>query len=553
MYNAIIITTESDELMVEKFKNSNFTDKLVVYRHLYVNDILPTIWQTRNVIGNFNNPVVFPVMNVISSIYDKRFYNKSDDSTVIIAVIGGKNNILQLDYSVIKRIKDGTKSVRFIVINRVAQPKVVSRLGGKVTEIISPTAYEMFKIVSGCDYIIHNKLENTLYEHELMSGSFPMSFSVLTPLIMSNKNNDRYFKFKNIKGYERNNSSPIVLSKTTEKMWQAMMNERDEINVRNFKVISKTLENIQYRQIGIFSLHNIPKLLNFVWLNEGRIFNNFKPKKYDINLQKWREMYSDHKLIVYGMEDVLNLIEKDETIKKYKNVFLEIEPHICKCDVARLLILYSKGGYYIDHDFIPNKKIESVIDRSSDETGLCIFEEVSEHQMNKNKKLICNGFIISPPQHPFIKGLLDNILDNHKIQPKINIDSVLKRTGPEFFGDHWKEKWRNDITLLNGAIIAPLKKDGQLSNDHKSNKSIATVTIWNDGGGWWNGNDDMAGNKLEPTFSQLISNSFSESEDSLQDKIKLQKKTIIVISIIATLLFILIIIILAIVFFKKRK
>jgi mannosyltransferase OCH1-like enzyme len=549
LYDIVIITTESDDTLVKKFKNSQFKEKIVVYRHLFMeNNFIENVWQTRKV-DSFNNPVVFPVMNVISTIYDKKFYhNTTDQETVVIGIIGGGSvSDEQMDYSIIQRIKNGTKRLHFIVINRIAQKSLVNKLGKQnVTEIVSASAYDMFKHVSACDFILHNKVENTPYEHDIMSGSLPLAFSVLTQIIMSSENNDRYFNFKNIIGYDRNSLSPIVLSKSDEKVWKAILYERDEMHSSNFQSISQTIENIQKRKSDKINLTNIPKILNFVWLNDGRMYNKYFPKKYEKNLNEWRKMYHDHEVIVYGMDEVLELIDLDKSMEKYKTMLLNIKPHICKCDVARLIVLACAGGYYIDCDFIANKEIISVIDKSSDTTGLCLFEEILEHQMNKKKKQISNGFIISPKKHPFIKGLLDKMLEDFEMNPEIyKTKTVMDRTGPTFIGEYWKDNWENKIELLNGAIVMPLKNNGEISENHENNKSIAAVTIWNDGTNW--GLNNMDEIKLERSFSQIVNGAFSDEK-----KKKKAMNISIAIGVVAAVLFI-IVIALTILLLKKRN
>jgi mannosyltransferase OCH1-like enzyme len=329
------------------------------------------------------------------------------------------------------------------------------------------------------------------------------------------------------------------------------MDERDEMHSRNFKVISQTMKDVQKRKIEKINLNNIPKILNFVWLNDGRIYNNFFPKKYEKNLKEWRTMYSDHEVIVYGLDDVLKLIDLNKNLEKYRMMLLGIEPHICKCDVARLIVLYSKGGYYIDCDFIANKTITSVIDKASDESGLCIFEEILEHQKDKKRKQISNGFIISPKKHPFIQGLLNQILHNYEMNPEISSKkTVMERTGPTFIGGYWRENWENEISLLNGAVIMPLKNNGEISKSHQKHKSIAAVTIWNDGTDW--GSNNMDDIELERTFSQLVSGSFSDKKNSVEN---LQKKiqNISIATGVVVVILLIIVIALTILLVKKRN
>ena len=71
---------------------------------------------------------------------------------------------------------------------------------------------EMIELLKKCDYVLTDFQNDDHINGISMSGVVPLSFSTLTPLIISKQNN-RIYKFKNAVEFELNSADLIVLAK----------------------------------------------------------------------------------------------------------------------------------------------------------------------------------------------------------------------------------------------------------------------------------------------------------------------------------------------------
>ncbi len=211
-----------------------------------------------------------------------------------------------------------------------------------------------------------------------------------------------------------------------------------------------------------------------IWLSNNPIRPN--NMYHDHNQVKWKTMNPDITFKLWHKLDIIDLIKthfNDEILE----CFEALTPLICKCDFARLLIIYTFGGLYTDVDFIPIKPIKEwcpIYDLS----GFLLFSELSEHSETQ----LCNGFFGSEkPRHFFLKALIDHIVKNETLQH----GDVMARTGPKL--------WENihlefpEIIVQNGAYVMPITDHHVLSRDFDSNNACWAYTEWIDGSGWGNG------------------------------------------------------------------
>lgn len=97
-----------------------------------------------------------------------------------------------------------------------------------------------------------------------------------------------------------------------------------------------------------------PKKLHFCWIGDlGDIPEEDASAPFD-----WLRLNPDHSIHVWDETKVLDLISTE--FPKHLNRWNEINLDIKKADFARLLILLSQGGGYLDYDLKPKQPIESI-------------------------------------------------------------------------------------------------------------------------------------------------------------------------------------------------
>ena len=115
------------------------------------------------------------------------------------------------------------------------------------------------------------------------------------------------------------------------------------------------------------------KTIHLMWLDKSPNVSNI-PTKYVPYVDTWKRMNKDWKIKIWYTEDIIELL-KNNFSDREKEFWYNLEPHICKCDFARFLVIYAYGGLYVDLDFICRKNITPLI---GENTSL-FFKELPDH------------------------------------------------------------------------------------------------------------------------------------------------------------------------------
>ena len=153
--------------------------------------------------------------------------------------------------------------------------------------------------------------------------------------------------------------------------------------------------------------HNIiSKKIHQIWIG---------PKKFPSKYIKWSKTWKKYNPTLEYKLWTENEISK---LNMYNRKLYESTPNIgFRSDLARYEILYKYGGIYIDTDFECIKKIPE---------GLYNFNFVSSIGFDY-EPIILNGLIMSSPQNPIIKELINTIKHPKNIEDPMNI---INTSGP---------------------------------------------------------------------------------------------------------------------------
>ena len=66
------------------------------------------------------------------------------------------------------------------------------------------------RVIDACQFVLTDHVIDNKYENEQMSGSIPLAFSLLVPLIISSQTN-QYYKFENVIEFYKIDDADIVL------------------------------------------------------------------------------------------------------------------------------------------------------------------------------------------------------------------------------------------------------------------------------------------------------------------------------------------------------
>lgn len=144
----------------------------------------------------------------------------------------------------------------------------------------------------------------------------------------------------------------------------------------------------------------IPKKVHFIWVSpdyENEAPPEIKPE-YEENFQKWRRMNPDFQVKLWGDKEVKELIQTEhpDMEKHYKS----LETPVMKADVARFLILDSKGGIYADLDLEILRPMRTLVEKYS--TGKPVFKATRAGKLFGNDQ-VSNYFLMATPGHEIFK------------------------------------------------------------------------------------------------------------------------------------------------------
>jgi mannosyltransferase OCH1-like enzyme len=182
------------------------------------------------------------------------------------------------------------------------------------------------------------------------------------------------------------------------------------------------------KQDNDINKYKIPKIIH-----QSYKTNFLHPNNY-IAAMSWKKMNLNYEYKYWDDNSVIELIKKnfDDTVLKAYNL---VYAGAYKSDIFRLCVLYLEGGIWTDISAICQYPIDLLIDSSLD---LLICKDSPSQVENPN---IYQAFIITIPQNPIIKSILDFTVDrvirneyyDNNLYPFLK-ENGLGITGPTVFG-----------------------------------------------------------------------------------------------------------------------
>lgn len=147
----------------------------------------------------------------------------------------------------------------------------------------------------------------------------------------------------------------------------------------------------------------------------------------------------DYKYKLFDNNDIIKYI-RDKWGKDMLDTYLSIDKSYgpARADLFRYLILYDRGGIYLDIKSYCSVKFDDIFDYE-DEFILCNWKTKKwAKKLNYKNGEFINWFIACAPGHEFLKTVIDNIVDKIKTVKKNKIvlsgkSDVLLVTGPIIF------------------------------------------------------------------------------------------------------------------------
>jgi len=233
-YDSIILLTDDDWSF--QINDNETNNKTICIDHFY--KIRNPIFEKRIAIRPFSNEYyrnwALPIYPLINSGKKKELIEKDKCNIVLLG-----DSVMNYNVNVINRIKSNKK----IVVHAISRNMSIDKFTGLDTSIeihiySNINTNYLFNILSNARYVITDLTESKNYTSEIMSGSIPIAFSTLTPLIISKETNS-YYQFKNVIEFDKNSENDILLENMDI---QSLESERDELIRKNHELFDSLLQ-----------------------------------------------------------------------------------------------------------------------------------------------------------------------------------------------------------------------------------------------------------------------------------------------------------------------
>lgn len=230
------------------------------------------------------------------------------------------------------------------------------------------------------------------------------------------------------------------------------------------------------------------------------------PSRYRENLLRWQNFLGDSYRIKLWKPPEINSFLKDRpTWEKWVNGYSR---PIQKCDILRVMILYSFGGLYLDLDTQPSSELQDMdyptFIQDKLNAGYCILgvehpyriikkkttwwiEDMRSHRKHRTGEFLpairsgipevlprlANYWMAGPRKHPFFLRVLSLAWDRREICVIKDYD-VLYTTGPDLISTIYRESMSDDsifVYVLENRVFRKLVSHHAWGTWRKKKKS----------------------------------------------------------------------------------
>jgi len=199
------------------------------------------------------------------------------------------------------------------------------------------------------------------------------------------------------------------------------------------------------------TLHGIPKVIYQVYNKKYLPYKLRQNRKYIKRLNKgWK-----YKLYDYNSIKKFILKEYD---KEMLSIYNKINPiyRAARCDFFRYLLIYKKGGVYLDIKSAMSKPLDNII-LEKDTYYLSHWKKKDWSNKYPPNGELQQWFIVAPPKHPFLKNVINKMCERilDKDNKRRGKRGVLYTTGPFVYTEAINEllpKYRHKIFMDNNEL-----------------------------------------------------------------------------------------------------
>ncbi|CEM10235.1 unnamed protein product [Vitrella brassicaformis CCMP3155] len=158
------------------------------------------------------------------------------------------------------------------------------------------------------------------------------------------------------------------------------------------------------------SCNTFPRVIHQTW-KDGKTM----PIRFKQWMASWFEHQPEWRHVLYDDRALEALVAEHfpEWLAKYKRL-----RGVEKADLGRMLVVFVRGGVYVDVDFESIKSLGPLLDEAEKRCrGVILSEETLVHSYllerhsEQDRPFVSNAFIAAAPEQPFVKAFLHRVLD----------------------------------------------------------------------------------------------------------------------------------------------
>ena len=187
---------------------------------------------------------------------------------------------------------------------------------------------------------------------------------------------------------------------------------------------------------NVFKSENEPCLFQ-IWIDSKFVTQNMKNA-----VQTWKDQHTNFN---YRLYTEISLLGEIHEFPNLEEKFKQIRPYAFKADLARIFLLYKYGGIYSDIDTICHQSCKSLYHEN--DIVLC---------RDMDNSSIWNGFMACKKEEPFMKYLLEKLLENIDVNKKYKSDVDI--TGPKILGKIFTQYFNIQQPFKTGTFLINSKR-----------------------------------------------------------------------------------------------
>lgn len=206
----------------------------------------------------------------------------------------------------------------------------------------------------------------------------------------------------------------------------------------------------------------IPKIIHQIWI-QG--ISNV-PENIRKHMDTCVSVNKNFKFVYWDDTKIIQLLKKHKNDELY-HIYTQLDSFASKADLARYLIMYHYGGWYVDTDYNCFKPLD-VFD-----TANLVY---IPYKKLKTGSMVFNGLFACSKNHPLMQIVLDKLVRRNYKSRKLTLFKTTYKTGTNLFYSSiqkYHKQYPDDASYIIVSLDQLFPRDALEDNEPSKYKHIA--------------------------------------------------------------------------------